>query len=489
MNFLYTILYILLFIFCLSVLVVVHELGHFATAKFFKVYVKEFSIGFGPKIFSKKRKNGETYFSLRGIPFGGYVAMFGEGMEEDPDFKDVDPARSFTALKKWKRIIILFAGVFNNAILALILFFISESCFVQKTLYLSYVNVADSSVAAVAEIKNEDYISVRQYSYEKDGKTVNTSYYIVDKETAYITYTDDSTKEVYAMLDPNGATFTSRSYDDHLKFYLKNDQGGVNLGNEVVATDASVKSVFYTVTTGERKYKQLIANEWVVIPDERIANPSVGMVYRDTEVKALLKWNGSEWKKTSADSIGYTTPEGVDEYYLWADVEAVKTTHEISLGTEYKDSKRVFATSGLSFLYEEYWNDASQVFKNTFADFGTSATAIGRGLISLFTPEGMEQVGGIVAIGVQTTNILQNFGLAKFIYIWGLISVNLAIVNLLPFPGLDGWQILVLIVEAVAHREIPDKVKNIVSFIGIAILFAFMILILIKDVMGLFQYD
>ena len=91
-----------------------------------------------------------------------------------------------------------------------------------------------------------------------------------------------------------------------------------------------------------------------------------------------------------------------------------------------------------------------------------------------------------MAIGVQTTNILKDFGLARFIYIWGLISVNLAIVNLLPFPGLDGWQIVVLIVEAVAHRDIPDKVKTIVSFVGLAILFAFMIMILIKDVIGLF---
>ena len=64
--------------------------------------------------------------------------------------------------------------------------------------------------------------------------------------------------------------------------------------------------------------------------------------------------------------------------------------------------------------------------------------------------------------------------------------MNLAILNLLPFPGLDGWQVLVLVVEAVAHKSIPEKVKNIVSFVGLAILFAFMVLIIIKDVIGLF---
>ena len=81
MNVLMTILYILLFVVCLSVLIMIHELGHFTAAKIFKVYVQEFSIGFGPALIHKKRKNGESYFSLRVIPFGGYVSMYGEGVE------------------------------------------------------------------------------------------------------------------------------------------------------------------------------------------------------------------------------------------------------------------------------------------------------------------------------------------------------------------------------------------------------------------------
>ena len=62
----------------------------------------------------------------------------------------------------------------------------------------------------------------------------------------------------------------------------------------------------------------------------------------------------------------------------------------------------------------------------------------------------------------------------------------LAIVNLFPFPGLDGWQILVIAVEGIFHKEIPAKVKTIISFIGLIVLFAFMAIILIKDVIGLF---
>ena len=100
----------------------------------------------------------------------------------------------------------------------------------------------------------------------------------------------------------------------------------------------------------------------------------------------------------------------------------------------------------------------------------------------MFKPDTWKSVGGVVAIGFETTKVLKNFGFAEFIRIWGILSVNLAIVNLLPFPGLDGWQLLVLIVEAIAHKKIPNKVKNIVSIIGLALLFTLMIVILVKDI-------
>ena len=92
----------------------------------------------------------------------------------------------------------------------------------------------------------------------------------------------------------------------------------------------------------------------------------------------------------------------------------------------------------------------------------------------------------MIAVAVETTGVLQNFGFAKFLYVWAFISVNLAIFNLLPFPGLDGWHLLVIAVEGIFRKEIPSKVKNIISFVGVAILFVLMILIVIKDIIGLF---
>ncbi|NCA95204.1 MAG: peptidase M50, partial [Epsilonproteobacteria bacterium] len=103
------ILNLVLFLVSLGVLITIHELGHFMTAKLFKVYCIEFSIGFGPKFFKRKKKGGETTFSLGAIPLGGYVLMYGEGAEL-PDGVVIGEERSLEGVKKWKRAIILSAG-------------------------------------------------------------------------------------------------------------------------------------------------------------------------------------------------------------------------------------------------------------------------------------------------------------------------------------------------------------------------------------------
>ena len=113
-----TALYILIAILLFGVLIAVHELGHFAAAKACGVRVEEFAIGMGPVIFKKKK--GETEYSLRCIPFGGFCAMAGE------DESSEDP-RAFTNQAAWKRVIILAAGSFMNFLLGFLIVLILYS--------------------------------------------------------------------------------------------------------------------------------------------------------------------------------------------------------------------------------------------------------------------------------------------------------------------------------------------------------------------------
>lgn len=146
-------LFILIAVVILLVMIVIHELGHYVAGKILKFKINEFSVGFGPKIFSKKNKKTGEVFSLRAVPLGGYCAFEDEsGLEEetgevvDPDsvFPEIQPEqvmppcvdplkekeeatekpRSFTEEKPWKRIIVLAAGAFFNFVSAIIFSFI-----------------------------------------------------------------------------------------------------------------------------------------------------------------------------------------------------------------------------------------------------------------------------------------------------------------------------------------------------------------------------
>lgn len=113
---------ILVFLLILGSIIIIHELGHFLAAKFFGVYCAQFSIGFGPKLWSKKGK--ETEYEVRAIPFGGFVAMAGEEDQLDNDeLKDIPVERTLKGKKTYQKVIIFFAGVFMNFVLALIVLF------------------------------------------------------------------------------------------------------------------------------------------------------------------------------------------------------------------------------------------------------------------------------------------------------------------------------------------------------------------------------
>lgn len=111
---------VILFLLVLSILVFVHELGHFLFAKLFKVRVDEFALGFPPKVFSFKK--GETTYSLNALPLGGYVKIHGENPEDADDKKD---QRNFQNISWWKQVLILSAGVIFNILFAWILMSLS----------------------------------------------------------------------------------------------------------------------------------------------------------------------------------------------------------------------------------------------------------------------------------------------------------------------------------------------------------------------------
>ena len=113
-----TLIYMILM---LGIIVFIHEFGHFIFAKKAGIYVYEFSLGMGPRIFKFKRKNDETEYSIRLFPIGGYVQMAGEELEDDKDIPEDKKMQSKTWMQRFLTVI---AGIMFNFILAIVLLFV-----------------------------------------------------------------------------------------------------------------------------------------------------------------------------------------------------------------------------------------------------------------------------------------------------------------------------------------------------------------------------
>jgi len=164
-----TIINIIVFLLILGSIIIIHELGHFMAAKFFGVYCSQFSIGFGPKIWSKKGK--ETNYEIRALPFGGFVAMAGEAdQEENEDLKDVPFERTLKGIKTYQKVIIFLAGVFMNFVLAILVLFMVNLTSGELPLNIAQVGtVSENSAAEIYGIQEGDII--QQIDIVETGET------------------------------------------------------------------------------------------------------------------------------------------------------------------------------------------------------------------------------------------------------------------------------------------------------------------------------
>lgn len=531
-----TIVYILLFILCLSTLIMVHEAGHLATAKIFKVYCFEYAIGFGPKLFSFKRKGGETAFSVRAIPFGGFVSMYGESDTLPEGHEPIDESRSLDNIKKWKKCIILVAGVTMNFILALTVFFIYEIAFPAHVARVGHITIKKNSIAYEAGLRSKDYV------YTPIGEYKSSTYIYYD-DGAILTYLDSSTSTTYFGFNYSQITLKNQNLYSYAVVFHRVDFGNITASEytEISYEDAIngdysdtevvlnhiggyIKARAYKKVTLEDESKAYLMR--IAIVENYLDNDESKILYSDfvlskdelAEFKlvpnsAYISLVGDISTKTTkkGEKFNVLNVSGVDNFRTsYPDVASgnlltsksagvkpnklsfnfYKLNEETNIGRgdampienlSISDSGRLPKNIGVAMQLDKHYQDYGTAVKYTFQDFGRGATLIIRGLGQLFTKDGFKNIGGIIAIGVSTTQVLQENGFGLFIFYWALISVNLGIVNLLPFPGLDGWQLLVTIIEGTTRKTIPPKIKNIVSAVGIGILFILMILIIIKD--------
>lgn len=177
---------ILLFIIILTIIISIHEFGHFIWAKLTGVYVYEFAIGMGPKIISKQY--GETVYSIRAIPFGGFCSLAGEDLDED-DAKKVPKNKRLQNKSCWQRFLIMVFGPLNNFILAVVLLFFIALIWGGTTMKPIISEVEKGSAVEKIGIEEGDKI------VKINGKKVTTS----DDVSLYIAMADPTKKNTITV--------------------------------------------------------------------------------------------------------------------------------------------------------------------------------------------------------------------------------------------------------------------------------------------------
>jgi len=352
---------LIIFIVALSILVLVHEFGHFFAARKTGVKVEEFGLGLPPKIIGKKF--GNTIYSINWLPIGGFCKLYGE----DGDGKG---GNSFNHKKPWQKLIIVLGGVLMNLVLAIVIFSVIYTILgvPKETNKVTIIGVSKDSPAEKAGLKEEDVILK-----------------VADKE---IKTPNELTNEVGKYKGKN------------VELEIENDGVGNGL------------KPFRTINVDVRE-------------NPPAGEGAIGIAISNTE---MVKVPWYQFYK----GIG----AGFKEAYYWGKIIA----------------NGVFEMVG-----------------------------------GLFMGHVPKDVSGPIGMYEATSSINKNQGFLAVIHFFGIVSVNLAIVNILPFPALDGGRIIFVLYEMITKRKANQKLEMVVNNIGMLLLLGLILLITVGDISRVLQ--
>lgn len=443
-----TIALILIGVLLFELIIFIHEFGHFITAKKSGIKVNEFSLGMGPKIFSFGK--GETKYSLRIFPIGGFCAMEGED-EESPE------PRAFNNAKVWKRMIVVIAGAVMNIILGFVLMFVVV---VQQDAYSSteVQSFPATSFSSCTDLRSGDVIK------EINGYGISTSMdFNYPISTAELKTVDGSTLEIYKEDCGNNLYNMAVSLVQDKNNKLSDEQ--VSKVNELLSKSTNeivkAKSKEDAYSIYENYYKKI--NDACGIKDYKVEKIVEKETRKRYTADILVERNGEEKLLKNVQFFTYTTKDNSDP--------------QVSIDFYVKPIEKTFGSV------------ISQTFKQTISTCKMIYASLGGLLTGKF---GLKDMSGPIGIASAVTTVASESLSSGFmsavnsiIYVMMIITVNLGLFNMLPFPALDGGRFVFLIIEAIRGKSVPRKVEAIVNGIGMGLLILLMILITANDIFKL----
>ncbi len=443
-----TIALILIGVLLFELIIFIHEFGHFITAKKSGIKVNEFSLGMGPKIFSFGK--GETKYSLRIFPIGGFCAMEGED-EESPE------PRAFNNAKVWKRMIVVIAGAVMNIILGFVLMFVVV---VQQDAYSSteVQSFPATSFSSCTGLQSGDVIK------EINGYGISTSMdFNYPISTAKLKTVDGSTLEIYKEDCGNNLYNMAVSLVQDKNNKLSDEQ--VSKVNELLSKSTNeivkAKSKEDAYSIYENYYKKI--NDACGIKNYKVEKIVEKETRKRYTADILVERNGEEKLLKNVQFFTYTTKDNSDP--------------QVSIDFYVKPIEKTFGSV------------ISQTFKQTISTCKMIYASLGGLLTGKF---GLKDMSGPIGIASAVTTVASESLSSGFmsavnsiIYVMMIITVNLGLFNMLPFPALDGGRFVFLIIEAIRGKSVPRKVEAIVNGIGMGLLILLMILITANDIFKL----
>ncbi len=436
MQILETVFYLII---TLGVLVFVHEFGHFIAAKIFRMRVDRFSIGFPPRAFGKTI--GETDYCVSWIPIGGYVKIAGMIDESlDTEHLETEPSPwEFRAKPIWQRIIVICAGVAMNIVLAIVIFWginFHQGKIVRETTEIGYVQ--EETPAAAAGIRAGDRI--------------------VRINGAPVTNWDQIFSDVY--IEFAGADIRMTVIRDGREAELAIPRSEIpEPGTRPFGiVPSQTKVVISSVAPGDP------ADKLGLRPGDVITSLGGIPIRYDEKVREIVRSHAgrpleAEWMRGDSLMKGTLIPtnDGKIGIYYGAAYTGPVTRLRYSLLEALPQGVRdVVSASGL------FLQQIGQIItgKSSFS----------------------QSVGGPIRIAQIATQTAE-LGLVTYLGFIALLSVSLAILNILPFPALDGGHLAFLVYEGIFRREIPVRIKLGLQKAGMILLLAFMAVVVFNDIL------
>lgn len=356
----------LIFIIILGILVLVHELGHFVMAKRAGMRVEEFGFGFPPRLFGIKK--GETIYSINGIPFGGFVKIFGE------DGREKENNQSFSSKSLGTRARVIVAGVVMNVILAFVL--------------LSWGNMYGLRVGFMDEVAESN---------------------VTDRRVQIVQVANNSPA----------------------------DQSGLEMLDEIIGFRVEAREV--TIGSVKEVQKTIAENK---------GQPLIFKIRRDEKIiekEIVPRLDPPPGEGAVGISLALT---GVVRYSWYESI--------------YQGARQTLILTTNTFM------GYGQIIKNVFM--------AGSPGVELSGPIGIARFTGQAA----------KIGFIYILQLMALLSINLAVLNIVPFPALDGGRLLFLIIEKIKGSPLPKRAEALANSIGFSLLILLMIYVTTKDVLRFF---